>query len=97
MIHKTTSKPITHFRVVDREVIIIGESTVWEGFQAETEFFQFHADRLGKFLDCEAHTGICYRSDGQSYAYAPDKASGETNGIYSPTNLTIQEMLSELH
>ena len=91
-----TSSPLLYFRAVDREVIIIGESVVWEGFQSEIDFFQFHGDRLAKFLESETHSGICYHSDGRSYAYSPGKTPGETQGVYSAACLPLRDLLNEL-
>lgn len=91
-----TSSPLVYFRAVDREVTIIGESLVWEGFQAEIDFFQFHADRLAKFLESDTHSGLCYHSDGSSYAYSPGKNAGESNGVYSASCLPLRDLLNEL-
>ena len=91
-----TSSPLVYFRAVDREVTIIGESLVWEGFQAEIDFFQFHADRVAKFLESDNHSGICYHSDGSSYAYSPGKNAGESNGVYSAGTVPLRDLLNEL-
>ena len=95
-----TSSPapnsLIYFRVVDREVTIIGESLVWEGFLSEIEFFEFHADRLAKLLDGDTSNGICYHSDGASFAFSPGKRPGESSGVYSADTLPLRDLLNEL-
>lgn len=87
---------LVYFRSVNREVRVIGESAPWEGIQGEIDYFQFHAERVGKLLDFETPPTICYQADGCSYAYAPNRNETGVDGVYAQGLVSLAGLLAEV-
>jgi hypothetical protein len=86
----------THFSSVNGQVMIIGQSTIWEGFQEEIDYFHYHADRIGEFLGCGTNEISAYHSEGSSYAYSKYSKSGRVNGIYSSELHPMSDLIHEI-
>jgi hypothetical protein len=87
---------LTHFSSIDGQVIINGQSTIWEGFQAEIDYFNFHADRIGELLDGEGIAITAYHSEGNSYAYAKYPKSERIHGIFSSESFLMKDLIHEI-
>lgn len=59
---------ITHFKSDGELVTMVGSGAVWEGYQAEIDFFSFHAERFARFVGASAEIPVmAYQSDNQVY------------------------------
>ena len=64
------SLEITHFKSDGETVTMVGSGATWDGYQAEIEFFFFHAERFARFAGTgeEAPT-VAYQADDNIYGF----------------------------
>lgn len=78
---------------------MVGSGAVWEGYQAEIDYFTFHAERFARFVGVEAKPIIAYQADDQVYGFrrqalACDGAFGEI--VQSATPIVLRELMEDL-
>lgn len=77
------SLEITHFKSDGETVTMIGSGAVWEGYQAEIEFFSFHAERFARFAgdgDDKTPT-VAYQADDNIYGFR--KEGSGYHGVFA--------------
>lgn len=78
---------------------MVGSGAVWEGYQAEIDYFTFHAERLARFAGTEAKPVIAYQIADQAYGFRPladgcHGAFGEPGESHPP--IILREIMEDL-
>jgi hypothetical protein len=93
------SLQIHHFKSNGGTVTMVGSGTVWEGYQAEIDYFSFHGERLARFAGQDVKPVIAYQADGHVYGFRHladgfHGALGELNA--APTSIVLREIMEDL-
>jgi predicted NAD/FAD-dependent oxidoreductase len=90
---------IHHFKSNGETVTMVGSGAVWEGYQAEMDYFTFHAERFARFVEAEAKPTIVYQADDQVYGFR--RQSQACDGAFaeigqSETPIFLRELMEDL-
>lgn len=78
---------------------MVGSGAVWEGYQAEIDYFAFHSERFARFIGTEAKPVIAYQAAGQVYGlrHLNDGCHGAFAELDdSPARIALREIMEDL-
>jgi hypothetical protein len=93
------SLQIHHFKSSGGVVTMVGSGAVWEGYQAEIDYFTFHAERFARFAGSDAKPVIAYQAADQIYGFRhlADGCHGAFGELgESPTPIALREIMEDL-
>lgn len=93
------SLQIHHFKSTGGVVTMVGSGAEWEGYQAEIDYFTFHAERFARFAGTEAKPLIAYQAADQIYGFRhlPDCCHGAFGELVDPTApIALKEIMEDL-
>lgn len=93
------SLQIHHFISNGENVTMVGSGAVWEGYQAEIDYFTFHAERFARFAGAEGKPVIAYQAADKVYGFRRqehvcDGAFGEIED--SSTPIVLRELMEDM-
>jgi hypothetical protein len=93
------SLQINHLKSSGKVVTMVGSGAVWEGYQAEIDYFAFHAERFARFSGSEIKPVIAYQMSDRIYGLR--HLAGGCHGAFaelgeSPTPVALREIMEDL-
>lgn len=78
---------------------MVGSGALWEGYQAEIDYFTFHAERFARFVGAEAGPVVAYQAADHVYGFR--KQADGSHGAFaelgeSPTPIALREVIEDL-